>query len=305
MTPNGADRTSGPPPTAGAGGVGAASSAVALATSEAFPDLYEDDRRLLEPLRARGLDPRPTVWSAPGVRWEAFELVVVRSTWDYHRRLGEFLTWVDRVATQSRLCNAANTIRWNSHKSYLRDLERAGVPIVPTVLGTEVDSVTEALRERGWETGILKPAVSANAEGARLLRAREKDRNEELFQEARRRGEVLVQPYLPAVDDPGERSLVYLDGTYSHGVVRVPRLSPEPRLRDGTPVEPTAAERNVARRALETVTPPPLYARVDVVEGPSGAPCVMELELIEPLLYLGSSPTSAAAFAEAIRRRLL
>lgn len=277
---------------------------VGLVTSAAFPDLYPDDRLLLEALRSEGVNPEPVIWSDPTVRWERYDAVVLRSTWDYHRRIEEFLAWVDRVAGATRLFNGAPTVRWNSRKTYLRDLEHGGVPTVPTVWGSEVASATEALERRGWNEAVLKPAVSANAEEAHRLRREDREANETVFRRLRASGEVLLQPYLPTVEDPGERSLVFLDGRYSHAVLRSPRLARDSRLRDGEPVVPTRHERDAAVRALAAVCPLPLYARVDLVADPSGAPRVMELELIEPLLYLATSPGSPARLASALRRRL-
>jgi glutathione synthase/RimK-type ligase-like ATP-grasp enzyme len=243
------------------------------------------------------------VWSDRTVAWEAYDVVVLRSTWDYHRRIAEFLEWVDLVSSRTRLFNPAPVVRWNSHKSYLRDLGRAGVPTVPTVWGSEVSSATEALRARGWTRAVLKPAVSANAENTHLLEVGRPQANEAVFRRLREGGEVLLQPYMEAVDGPGERSLVFLDGTYSHAALRSPQLSPGSSLRNGQPVEPSSAELDVGRRALATVRPLPLYGRVDLVADAAGKPCVMELEVIEPFLYLAAGPGSPERLARAIRLR--
>jgi glutathione synthase/RimK-type ligase-like ATP-grasp enzyme len=277
---------------------------VGLATWSELPDLCADDRLLLDALASDGIPARPAVWNDTALRWERFGLVVLRSTWDYHRRLAEFLGWVDRVAGRTRLLNDPRTVRWNSHKTYLRELERSGIPIVPTVWGSELDSVTDTLEERGWERGVLKPAVSASGEGAHLLRLGDRASNEAAFRELLAKGEVLLQPYLAAVNDPGERSLVFLDGAYSHAVLRAPRFLPGSPLREGAPVEPLDLEREVAVRALAVVEPRPLYARVDLVTGSDGSPRLMELELIEPLLFLGTSPGAAGRLARAIAQRL-
>jgi len=276
---------------------------VGLVTWEGLPLLSPDDHQLVESLSRRGVHAGPLVWSDPTVAWAEYDLVVVRSTWDYHRRIAEFLAWLARVDRLTRVFNPARTIRWNSDKTYLRDLDRAGVPTVPTVWGSQVRSVAEALRARGWDRAVLKPSVSANAEGTSLASRETEASNEDAFLRLRGRGEVLIQPYMPGVDDPGEHSLVFLDGRYSHAAVRRPALSPGSVLQDGLPVHPTSAERETAEAAVSATPTPTLYARVDLVADRDGRPHVNELEAIEPALYLGSDPGSADRFASAILRR--
>ena len=275
---------------------------IALVTWEGLPSLDPDDRRLAASLVARGATTVPAVWSDPSILWEEFDVTIVRSTWDYHRRLGEFLAWVDRVGALGRLLNIPATLRWNCDKRYLLDLARAGVRIPPTVWGPEVRSVTETMRERGWREAVVKPTVSASGEGTYRLRVEDGERNEERLRSLRARGDVMLQPYLPGVERPGERSLVFLGGEYSHAVVRRPKLAGATGLEEGAPISPDPAERELAGRAVAAVDPVPVYARVDLVPDLEGVPCVAELELIEPLLYLGAAPGAPDRLAEAILR---
>jgi glutathione synthase/RimK-type ligase-like ATP-grasp enzyme len=277
---------------------------IALVTSEALPDLYPDDQLLAESLRRRGASVMPAVWSDPAVRWSEYAGSVLRSTWDYHRRIAEFRRWVDRLEQEGQLFNAPTTVRWNSDKRYLADLADRGIPIVPTVWGREVRAVSEVLRARRWELAVLKPTVSANAERTYRIAAADVERNEALFRELSASGEVMLQPYLRGVESPGERSLVLFDGRFSHAVLRRPKLAGKTDLVEGTPTTPSPAEVSIAVRAVEAVRPLPLYARVDLVPSEGGTPCLAELELIEPLLYLGSAAGAAERFAEAIERRL-
>ncbi len=277
---------------------------VGLATSEKFPELWSDDQLLQAALVRRGIDARPVVWNDPGVDWSSFSLVVVRSMWDYHRHYPEFLRWVDGLPKELVLLNDRTTVRWNSHKGYLRDLARRGIPTVPTLWGSELASVTEALRDRAWPVAVLKPAVGANAEGAVVVRSEDPSAAESSFLELRRAGEVLVQPYVRAVDGPGERSLVVLDGRFSHAVLRTSRLAAGSALRDGDPLTPAPQELELAERVVAGIDPRPLYARVDLVPGEANGPSLMELELIEPLLYLSTRPGSADELAETIVARL-
>src|SRR5258708_36277981 len=139
---------------------------VALATCARVPDLTEDDRLLLDELSRRGVGARPVVWNAAGTRWSTVDRVVIRSCWDYHLRLSEFLAWLDRVEAEGvPLWNPAPLVRSNVHKSYLKDLKAAGLPVVPTAWlerGSSVD-LGRLLRARGWPETAREPAVSASA----------------------------------------------------------------------------------------------------------------------------------------------
>ncbi|MDB5097572.1 MAG: hypothetical protein JWM80_1993 [Cyanobacteria bacterium RYN_339] len=249
-----------------------------LATAPHLPELSPCDRPLVPALRALGLDPQVVAWDDPTVDWAGADLCVIRSCWDYHLRLPAFLDWAAGVP---RLVNRLELVRWNSHKSYLREL---AVPTVPTVWlqpGELVDPVA-----LGWEEVVVKPAVSASAH--RTVRTRSA-----MVAEL----EVLVQPYLPAVEGVGERALVFIDGEFMQAMRKPPVLSGEV---DGyAPVEVTAAELELAQRTLAELPEVPLYARVDLLEG-----LVMELELIEPSLYLVASAEVTARFARAIAARL-
>jgi hypothetical protein len=249
-----------------------------LVTAPHLPDLAPCDRPLVPALRSLGLDPRVVAWDDPNADWAAADLCVIRSCWDYHLRRDEFLAWAAGVP---RLVNPLELVRWNTHKAYLRDLP---TPTIPTVWLGPGERVEPA--KLGWEEVVVKPAVSASA--YRTVRTREPlvtDR------------EVLVQPYVPAVEDVGERALVFIDGEFTHAVRKAPVLAGQPE--GAVPVEVTQAELALARRTLAVLPEAPLYARVDLV-----GELVMELELVEPSLYLADSPTATARFARAIAKRL-
>src|SRR5881409_3462144 len=141
---------------------------IALATYAKLPSLNEDDLLLVPALREFDVTAVPAVWDSPELCWEEFQGVAVRSCWDYHHRLEEFLAWVTRLErAEVPLWNSPAVLRWNSHKSYLRDLAASGVPIVPTrwlERGAPVD-LARLLRDAGWREAVVKPAVSASAHG--------------------------------------------------------------------------------------------------------------------------------------------
>jgi hypothetical protein len=278
---------------------------VALATSAALPRLAEDDRLLLTALEARGLAAEPAVWTDPAVRWGSYDLTVLRSTWDYHRQVAGFLAWAERVARESRLWNPLEMVRWNSHKGYLEELGRRGLPVLPSVTGRRGVSLASVLGERGWPRAVVKPAVSADADGTYVVALEEAAEFEPRYQAAIAAGPQLVQPYVEEIESGGEHSLLYYDGTYSHSVRRPPGLvARNPGSPPATELEPSALERSIADRAVAGIAPVPLYARVDLVVRREGPPALMELELIEPALYLAFHPEAPARLAEAVLRRL-
>jgi glutathione synthase/RimK-type ligase-like ATP-grasp enzyme len=254
---------------------------------------------LLEILERRGASARLIPWDS-AFDWAAVNLVVIRSTWDYFQRLDEFLEWAANVESVTRLANPTNVVRWNTHKGYLLDLAAADVAIVPTRLlprGT-IDVPTDLLPEGEL---VIKPAVSVGAIGA--LRSRSEDpRAAAHIVELARTGDVLVQPFIPSVLDSGETSLMFAGGRLSHAVRKVPSPG-EYRVQDhhGGTVRPhraTSDEIAVAEAALAVAPSSTTYARVDLVSTVRG-PVVMELELVEPALFLDADPLAAENFVDA------
>ncbi|MCI4334099.1 MAG: hypothetical protein L3K04_00455 [Thermoplasmata archaeon] len=278
---------------------------IALATSPSLPTLAEDDQLLIPALAHLDLIATACVWSDPAIDWASFDAAVIRSTWDYHRRAPEYLAWAESVQRQTRLYNAYETVRWNSHKSYLARLGTRGVPVLPDVVGHPDVSLEQVLRERMWTRAVVKPAVSADADGTFLVTTETARALEDQYRAALATGEQLIQPYVEEIETGGEHSLFYFDGAYSHAVRRPPGLvAKTPNAPRATPYEPVPEERRIADQVTAEVRPVPLYARVDLVVRESGSPVLMELELIEPHLYFGWSPGAADRMAAAIRRRL-
>ncbi|MCI4363960.1 MAG: hypothetical protein L3K13_06650 [Thermoplasmata archaeon] len=276
-----------------------------LATWSALPELTEDDRLLVPALGSLGLEVRACVWDDPRVDWGSLVAAVVRSTWDYHRRREEFLAWAERCASIVPLWNPLEMLRWNSHKSYLARLAESGIPIVPTATGRKGETLRELVARLGWTDIVVKPAVSAGAESTFRVPAEAVEMAEERYRNALSVGEQLVQPYVGEIEEAGEHSLVYFDGVYSHAVRRPPGvLAREAGAPVATPWEPPEAEREVGERILRLVSPTPLYARVDLVPLRTGTPVLMELELVEPALFLAADSSAPERLAKVISARL-
>lgn len=314
---------------------------IGLVTGEAVPDLTEDGQALLAALRERGLVADPVVWSDPGVDWDGFDHLVLRSCWQYHERPAAFRDWLATIeGARPALSNPPAVVRWNRHKSYLRDLQAAGVDVPETVwLDRSSDAVLEELlRRNDWDEAVVKPAVGTSSTGVFRTSRADALADQERFEDLISAGDVLVQAFQPGIAD-GERSLVFLGGRFSHATTTRPaaddfRAHPD---HGGTvePYEPPTAVVERGERILEAAcrelgiatedltyarvdgidaTDDLAYARVDGIEdhgradGTEGGDgtvgeggfTLLELELIEPYLGLTTADGAVERFAETI-----
>jgi glutathione synthase/RimK-type ligase-like ATP-grasp enzyme len=280
---------------------------ILCATCESIPNLTKDDQALIGPLADRGIRARAAVWSDQQVPWNTADAVVIRSCWDYHLRLKEFLGWITSLEqTGVRVWNPPAMLRGNADKIYLRELERKGIPIVPTLWPEAGFRLQQELRKHGWEKAVLKPRVSATAYRTALTYANEANSAQALVDDLLRGPGAMVQEFLEEVSTCGEWSLVFFSGQFSHAVIKTPKAGDfrvqhdfggAERLADapGTVIQ-------AATRVIAAVESTPLYARVDGVDR-GGRFLLMELELIEPALFLKLSGGAAERFAEAIAAR--
>ena len=275
---------------------------IGFVTSAELRGLTPDDRSVVPVLAERGIQVVPVVWTEPlPGRLDAF---VLRSTWDYHLQLPAFLTWVDAIESSGvPLFNRPPTLRWNVDKKYLLEVEARGVPIVPTRHAARGSSVelTGLLQDAGWAEAVVKPSVSGGA--FETWRAGTSQADAVRFARQLETMDCLVQPFVPELISEGEWSLLFFRGVFSHGVVKRPRRG-DFRVQEEfggvvLAAEPAPAIVDAATRALGAAGQETLYARVDgVVRG--GRFEVMELELVEPSLFLGRSPGAAERFAHAL-----
>ena len=275
-----------------------------VAIVSATPALGTDDDEtfLLPALRGLGADPAVVVWDDAALDWSSFDVVVLRSTWDYTMRPGR----VPGVGGGHRCGHPAaepvDVVRWNSDKVYLRDLVDLGLPVVPTSFFVPGDRP----RMPDREPFVVKPTISA---GSRNTARYASDEQAVALGHARRlldRGRtIMVQPYVASVDERGETALVFIGGRYSHAATKAALLVPGARANEDKlfateklhATEASAAERAVAEAVLDAIPfarDDLLYARVDLVLGDDGAPAVLELELVEPSLMLPQAPPGTA-----------
>jgi glutathione synthase/RimK-type ligase-like ATP-grasp enzyme len=274
------------------------------AASEGFltrwPEVLEDNAA---PLRAAGLEVEGRDWAAAEDLAD-FDLVLPLLAWGYPFAPDQWLAATRRWEAQgARIENPPPVLRWNMDKAYLGTLAARGAPVVPTryVERVTAEALDEAARAFGTDRVVAKPRISSS--GWRTIRwssGEPVDGGPE--------GAAMIQPYLPAIETEGEVSLFHFGGRYSHSVSKRPRpgefrVQPEYDGIIGAHA-PAADEREAAEQVLAAVDEPLLYARIDLVRGRDGAPRLIELELIEPDLYLGHSADRGAAFARAVITRL-
>ncbi|MFI2712467.1 RimK family alpha-L-glutamate ligase [Micromonospora sp. NPDC018662] len=288
---------------------------VALVTCAALPDLDPDDRLVLGPLAARGVAVEIAVWDDPAVDWSRYDLVLLRSPWDYALRRDDFVAWARTVPT---LVNPADVVAWNTDKRYLAELSGAGVPTVPTAWVAPGESWT-APADGEY---VLKPAVSAGSQDTGRYDLADPEHRELASAHLRRLGDAgrvaMVQPYLDAVDTDGETALLFLAGpdglAFSHAIRKGPMLTGPDRGEAALYKEEridartaTDAQRAVAGKVLAAVpggTDRLLYARVDLIPGPDGGPVLVELELTEPSLFVGYAEGAPDRLADAVLTHL-
>jgi glutathione synthase/RimK-type ligase-like ATP-grasp enzyme len=285
----------------------APTSRVALATCAHFPAGDEDDAGLPA---AIGGDTTFVVWDDPAVDWAAYDLVVVRSVWDYQGQRDAFLAWANGVG--ERLVNPPSVLAWNTDKRYLRELADAGLPVVPTTLVEPGEAFAAPAGEY-----VVKPTVSAGSRDTARFDAGEDDRAAALVAAIHASGRTaMVQPYVASVDTRGETALLFFDGAFSHAIHKGPLLArgadPTSEVFAAETIEPreaSDAELAVAARVLDHAVArlgagPLAYARIDLVEDAAGDPLLLELELAEPSLFFAGDAGRLSQFAAAIHRLL-
>lgn len=283
---------------------------VALATCSELPQLDADTQWLVAALKKRGVHVAPAMWDDPKVDWAEFDLVVVRSCWDYASRRDEFLAWVEQVP---HLMNTARILTWNTNKQYLSDLMVSGIPVIPTTwIGPE--DQFHIPEEGEW---VIKPAVSiASLDTGRYQMGNSVQHQlavEHVRQLQRAKRVTMMQPYMAAVDSDGETAMVFLGGEFSHArrkdaILDGPDTGIDRRFQPNGGQnlqirQLTKAQFELAQRTLDAVPfdrDHLLYARVDLVPADDGSPLLMELELTEPMLYFGRVPEAADRMALAI-----
>ena len=281
---------------------------IGLATSRKYADLPPDERALIPALAARGVEGIPVVWDDPSVAWDSFAAVIVRSCWDYHQRLEEFLGWISALEQRGTpVHNPPAVLRWNAKKTYLRELAARGYRVAPTrfASGPGIPSLSETLQAAGWTKAVVKPVVSASSYRTWMTTTAQAGDDDERYRELARHGGALVQPFIDEIvrEGGGEWSFCFFDGRFSHAAIKQP-VAGEFRVQVefGGRILPRPAAAALIEQVARIAAATParcLYARVDgyVVDSTFH---LMELEVLEPSMLLGCDPAAPDRFAAAI-----
>ena len=291
---------------------------VALARCSTLPDWEVDDLPLHRALEALGVECLQPSWDDPSFSWASCDLVIPRLTWDYQDRAEDFLLWLARVDKESQLLNPLPLIRWNIDKRYLRALSETGLIETPESVwfpkqpaDAPLPELAQICAERGWRRAFLKPVIGATAQGTLRFDADQPEGLEaaraHLTRWLPKRG-MILQRYHEEVEREGEFSLIYFDGSFSHGVQKIP-VSGDYRVQDdyGASDHPWSPPEDWQKRCLtllQGLTVCPLYMRFDFLRGQAGEPRLIELELIEPSLFFRHDDAAAGRLAASILRRI-
>jgi len=279
---------------------------IALITHSGAPQLTEDDELLGSELSERGYAVDAVSWDQADADWPSYDAVVLRSCWNYHLEPSKFVSWLNTLkACAANMWNPIDLVHWNLRKHYLLELQEQGILVPPTVILQEINdrSLKDTLAKNGWERAVLKPTISASAFRTRLFSAKDAAEIADSMNEKSRPQAYMVQPFLEEIEKDGEWSFIYFVKQFSHCVLK--KAAPgdfrvqsqfggtvEPRLPPPALLEDT-------RSIVETVPGNLLYARVDGIER-NGRFMLMELEIIEPALFLSTEAEAARRFADAI-----
>lgn len=283
---------------------------IAFATYVTAPELTQDDQLAAAHLRKSGIEVSAHPWSEP-CDWKSFDAVVIRSTWDYWLSYARFLSWLGELERLGvRVWNPPQLIRWNTNKLYLRELEKEGIAIAPTVWiepQEKARPLQSILDETGWSEAVLKPAISAGSHlTTRVTRESAKDADASL-DEILKASAAMIQAFQPEILSEGETSFLFYGGSFSHAVLKkgAPGEFRIQRTFGGTfagiPADPAGVE--AAKKALSAVPGDWLYARVDMIRA-HGMWILMELEATEPCLFFSENAQAPERFRDALARRL-
>ncbi len=279
---------------------------IALATSNAYADLTRDNRKLLNKLLYWGVDVEPIIWSSQDMAWNQYDAVFIRSCWDYHLRYAEFFKWIELLEGEGvTVFNAPGILRWNSNKRYLKELMEKGLNVVPSAWadGQSQTSLADLLSQNNWQQAIVKPCISANAYETWLTSGDAAQDENNFRAMLAKHSEILVQKFIPEVQKYGEWSFIFFDGEFSHAVIKKPSKG-DFRVQEsfGGTISGQRPPRdliNQAAQVIATLPNPGLYARVDGIQV-GRTLFLIELEMLEPSLYLDQHPRGVDKFAESI-----
>lgn len=282
---------------------------IAFLSIDDLSGYVSDDNLAFEPLQKLGYEIEVISWQQTVVKWSEYVAVIIRTTWDYQNNLAAFLQVLKQIESQTLLANPFEIVQWNADKIYLNDLAKKGAKIVPTIW---INGNIDASKIQQWfdqlesDEIVIKPRVSATAQDTFWLKRGQEDI--ESLSKIFENRPCMVQPFMKAIVDEGEYSLFYFNGEYSHAILKTPKTA-DFRVQEEhggiiQAINPTANLLAAGEEILKCISRTLLYARVDFVRTENNEFALMELELIEPSLYLRNSENAPYLFAKAIDKWL-
>jgi len=279
---------------------------IGIITYHGEPNLSDDDKLLIKPIQDRGFQVQPVLWDSKA-DWKEFDVLVIRSCWDYHLRVDEFLRWLDQLDKLGvTVWNPTKILRWNHKKSYLKELAKQGIDVIETIWLEKNSSMSlpNILTENNWEKAVVKPPIGASAHSVFLIdRTNAKEMQSEI-DELLTQSELMVQPFIKEIQTEGELSIIFIGREYSHSVVKSPKENDFRSNYFGNAVKlahPSEEIIQQAKKVYDTIESPLLFARIDGINV-NGNLKLMEFELIEPYLFFGLYPGAAEKFADALEK---
>lgn len=267
-----------------------------------------EDTLVLNALKKEGLNVIKLSWDNPNFDWSTTKYALFRSTWDYFDRFKEFSSWLNKTSKLTNFINSNSLIRWNIDKHYLQDLEKKGVHCAKTLFieAGSKKTLEQYHQKTGWSETVLKPVVSGAARHTYRLNKINLHLHETIFKELVANEAFMLQPFQHNIVEKGELSLVIIDGSFTHAVLKIAKKG-DFRVQDdfGGYVHnytPTKAEIKFAEKAVNACKSKPIYARVDMFTDNEGQLAIAELELIEPELWFRKNPNAADKLAKTIKK---
>ena len=283
---------------------------VAFLSTDNLENFFTYDKLLIEPMKNIGWIAEEVSWRNENVNWSDYDSVIVRSTWDYQNDSEKFIGVLEKINGVSHLENDLDLMKWNMNKNYLFDLEQKGVKIVDTIWERKFNRnlAHEYFDKLGTDEIIIKPNISANADNTFRLTREKLDKNLGQLEKIFTAREFMVQPFLNSIIEEGEYSLFFFDGKFSHSVLKKPKEN-DFRVQEehGGNIQPFKVSSElilIAENIIKKLSTIPLYGRVDLVRTKKNEFALIELELIEPSLYLNKDDQSPAKFVKAFEERI-
>jgi len=280
---------------------------ICFVTDKDEPLLTKDDRVLAQYLLSKNITIEAAIWDDEKVLWQQYDVIILRSTWDYHTQTGKFNKWLDQLELLScKVLNAVSIIRWNLNKKYMLDFSSKETIFPPFqfCLQKSGSSLSAIMKANNWHKAVVKPAVSCGSFNTWVTTASSAAGDEKLFQEMLCDGDVLVQEFMDEVTENGELSLIFFNKKFSHAVLKKARPG-DFRVQakfGGTigAIDPGNIVIARAQAILNSIDEPLLYARVDGIPMNNGDFYLMEVELIEPALFIQNNEASCESFYRAL-----